>query len=98
MQCTSYGRLMIEFLSSLHVDWDGTFKDHEIAISFRMFNMDHRMNLRMFNELLKFPTVDGTYRDVPLSWRPNPVWTSITWSKQKDYTDQWERPRVFDPR
>ena len=37
MQCTSYDRLMIEFLSSLHVDWDGTFDGHEVAIYFRMF-------------------------------------------------------------
>jgi len=64
MQCTSYDHLMIEFLSSVHVDWDGTFRGHEIVISFRMFNMNHQMNLRMFNELFNFPMVDGPYRDV----------------------------------
>ena len=37
-----------------------------------MFNIDHGMNLKMFNELLKFSVVDGAYRDVPSLWRPNP--------------------------
>ena len=59
MQCTSYDCLMIEFLNCPHVDWDGTFRGHEVAISFRMFNVDPQMNLRMFSELLKFPVVDG---------------------------------------
>ena len=59
---------MIEFLSSLNFDWDGTFRGNEIVISFHMFNMDHQMNLRMFNELLKFSVVDGAYRDVPSLW------------------------------
>jgi len=65
MQCTSYDRLMIEFLSSLNVNWDGRFRGHEVEISFHMFNVDHRMNLRIFNDLLKFLVVDGAYRDVP---------------------------------
>ena len=73
LQCTSYDRLMIEFLSSLHIDWDGTFKGHEVVISFRMFNVGHRMNLRMFNELLKLPVVDRTFRDVPSLCRPGLV-------------------------
>ena len=65
MQRTSYDRFMREFLSSLNVNWDGTFRGREGEISFHMFNVDHRMNLRMFNELLKFPIVNGEYRDVP---------------------------------
>jgi len=40
MQCTSYDRLMLEFLSSLNANWDGTFRGHEVEISFRMFNVD----------------------------------------------------------
>ena len=88
MQCTSYDRLMIEFLSSLHVDWDGTFDGHEVAIYFRMFNVDHRMHLRMFNELLRLLVVDGTFRDVPSLWRSDPAWLSITCSKRKQFTDQ----------
>ena len=65
MQCPSYDRLMIEFLSSLDVDWDGSYGGHEVAIYFRMFNIDHRISLRMFNELLRFPVVNGAFRDVP---------------------------------
>ena len=73
MKCTSYDCLMVEFLSSLSVDWDGNYGGHEVAIYFRMFNIDHQMSLRMFNELLRFPVVDGAYRDVPSLWRPDPV-------------------------
>ena len=65
MQCTSYDRLMIEFLSSLNIDWDGNYGGHEVAIYFRMFNIDPRMSLRMFNEQLIFLVVDGAFRDVP---------------------------------
>ena len=72
MQCISYDRLMIEFLSSLHVDWDGTFAGHEVVISFHMFNVDHRMNLRMFNELLKLPVVDGHLEMCPPCGAPAP--------------------------
>jgi len=98
MQCTSYDRLMIEFLSSSNVNWNGAFRGPEVEISFCMFNVDHRMNLRMFNEFLKFSVVDGAYRDVPSLWRPDPIWNSVTWSKRKAYVDQFGRPRVFDPR
>ena len=65
MQCTSYDHLMIEFLSSLNVNWDGHFRGQEVKITFRMFNVDHQMSLRMFNELLKLSVADGAYRDVP---------------------------------
>ena len=62
-----------------------------------MFNVDHRMNLRMFNGSLKFPVIDGVYRDVTSLWRPDPIWKSVTCSKRKAYIDQFRRPRFFDP-
>ena len=96
MQCTSYYRLLIKFLSALNVDWDGSYGGPKVAIYFRMFNIDHRMSLRMFNELLRFPMVDRAVRDVPSLWQPNPVWLSITCSKRKEYHDRWGRPRIFD--
>ena len=73
MQYTSYDRFMIEFLSSLIVDWDGTYNGQEVVIGFRMFNIDHRISLRMFNDLLRLPVADGAYRDVPSLLRPDPV-------------------------
>jgi len=45
MQYTSYDRLMFEFLSSFVVNWDGRYNGQEVAIYFRMFNIDHRMSL-----------------------------------------------------
>jgi len=96
MQCTSYDHHMIEFLSSLNVNWDGTFRGQKVEISICMFNVGHRMSLRMFNELLKFPAVDGAYRDISSLWRPVPIWLSITCSKRKTYTDRFGRPRAFD--
>jgi len=98
MQYASYDRLMIEFLSSLSIDWDGLYDGQEVVIRFRMFNIDHRMSLRMFNDLLRLPVADGAYRDVPSLWRPDPVWLSITCSKRKDFHDRWGRLRVYDPR
>ena len=98
MQYASYDRLMVEFLSALSIDWDGHYNGQEVAISFRMFNVDHRMSLRMFNDLLRLPVADGAYRDVPSLWHPDPVWLSITCSKRKDYHDRWGRLRVYDPR
>ena len=68
MQCTLYNHLMIEFLNSLNVNWDGTFGGHEVEISFCIFNVDHWMNLRIFNELLKFLVIDRVYRDMPSLW------------------------------
>ena len=88
MQYASYDRLMVEFLSALSIDWDGRYNGQEVAISFRMFNVDHRMSLRMFNDILRLPVADGAYRDVSSLWRPNPVWLSITCSKRKDYHDR----------
>jgi len=64
---------MIEFLSSLHVDWDGTFDSHEVAIYFRMFNVDHRMHLRMFNELLRLQWLMGLFEMFPLCGAPVPL-------------------------
>jgi len=98
MQCTSYDRLLVEYLSSLNVDWNSSYGGHEVAIYCRMFNIDHQMSLRMFNEFLRFLLVDGVFRDVPSLWRPDPVLLSITCSKQKEYNDRWGRPRIFDPR
>jgi len=63
-----------------------------------MFNIDHRMSLRMFNDLFRFLVVDGAFRDVPSLWRSDPVWLSITCSKRKEYHDWWGRPSIFDPR
>ena len=97
MYCTSYDCLMIEFLSSLNGDWYGNYGRHEVAIYFRMFNVDHQMSLRMFNELLRFSVVDGAFRDVPSLWQPDPVWLSITCSKRKTYMDRFRRPRAFNP-
>jgi len=68
MQCTSYNHLLIEFLGSLHVNWDGSYGGHEAAIYFYMFNIDHRMDLRIFNELLRLPVVNGAFRDVLSLW------------------------------
>jgi len=89
MHCTSYDRLLVEFLSFLNVDWDGSYGGYEVAIYFHMFNIDHRMSLRIFNELLRFPVVDGAFRDVPSLWRSNLVWLSITCSKRKEYHNRW---------
>lgn len=98
MQYPSYDRLMVEFLSSVIVNWDHTYNGQEVEIYFRMFNFDHRMSLRMFNDLLRFPVTDGAYRDVPSLFRTDPVWLNITCSNRKQYRDRWGRPRVFDPR
>ena len=87
MQCTSYECLMIEFLSSHNVNWGGNFRGQEVEITFCMFNVDHRMSLRMFNELLKFLMADRAYRGVPPLWRPELIWISITCSKRKEYID-----------
>ena len=65
MQCTSYNYLMLEFLSSLNVDWDDKYRGDEVEVTFHMFNIDHRMSLRMSNALLKLPVVEGAYQDVP---------------------------------
>jgi len=72
---------MIEFLSSLNMDWDRTFRGQEVEITFRMFNINYRMSLRMFNELLKFLVAEEAYRDVSSLWRPDAIWMSIICSK-----------------
>ena len=66
MQSLSYNCLVLEFLSSLSVNWDGTYRGWEVEISFRMFNIDHQMSLRMVNKLLKLLAVKCAYRDVPM--------------------------------
>jgi len=45
MQCTSYDRLMLEFLSSWNVNWEGKFRGQEVDIIFYMFNIDYWMSL-----------------------------------------------------
>jgi len=39
IQYTSYDHLMIEFLSSLNVNWDGKFRGQEVDITFHMFTL-----------------------------------------------------------
>ena len=53
MKCVSYHPLILECLNSLHVDWTESFKGQEVVISFRMFNMDHRIGLR---DLMNYST------------------------------------------
>ena len=89
---------MVEFLSSLSIDWDRTYNGQAVEIYFRMFNIDHRMSLIMFNDLLHFPVVDGAYRDVAPLFSPDPIWLNITCDKRKSYTDSRGHPRIFDPR
>ena len=40
--CVTFDRLTLEFLSSLRVEWNGTYRGEIVDISFRMFNTDHR--------------------------------------------------------
>ena len=56
------------------------------------------MNLRGFNELRHFSVYEDSFRDVTNTWRPDPIWLTITCSKQKTYSDQFERPRICDRR
>jgi len=67
-------------------------------ISFRMFNTDHRMSLKGFNNLLHFPNHPDSFCDVPQRWKLDSVWLSITCAKRKTYSDRFRRPRVYDPR
>ena len=67
-------------------------------ISFRMFNTDHRISLKDFNNLLYFPNYPDCFCDIPQQWKPDLVWLSITCAKRKTYSDRFERPRVYNPR
>jgi len=96
--CVTFDRLTLEFLSSLRVEWNGTYRGEIVDISFRMFNTDHRLSLRGFNNLMHFPNHPDSFCDVPQRWKPDPAWLSITCSKCKTYTDRFGRPRVYDPR
>ena len=96
--CVTFDRLTLEFLSSLRVEWNGTYRGEIVDTSFRMFNTDHRMSLRGFNNLMHFPNHPDSFCDVPQRWKPDPAWLSITCAKRKTYTDRFGRPRVYDPR
>ena len=86
MNCASYDKLVVVFLSSLYVGWVGTYKGQKVLISFRMFNTNHQMSLREFNALLHLRINVDTFRDVLSWWRLDLVWLSITCSKCKTYT------------
>jgi len=60
-KCVLYHRLILEYFSSLVVDWVGLYQGQEGLISFRMFNIDHGMSLRGLNELFHFPTYDYSF-------------------------------------
>jgi len=62
--CVSYDRLIIAFLSSLNVDWFGSYRVQEVLISFRMCNTNHMMSLREFNGLIYLPVYLESFRDV----------------------------------
>jgi len=67
MKCVSYDWLVIEFLSSLNVDWANPLRGQEVLITFYMFNLDHRLSLREFNQLLHLLMYSDFFQDVP-SW------------------------------
>ena len=46
MKCVSYDRLVLEHLSSAHVDGVGCYTGNEVLITFHMFYTDHVMSLR----------------------------------------------------
>ena len=58
MQCTSYDCLLDKFLSSLNVDWDGSYGGHEVAIYFRMFNIDHRESQKVIKYFETHPVIN----------------------------------------
>jgi len=53
-KCVTFDWLTLKFLSSLRVEWNGTYRGEIVDISFRMFNIDHCMRLKGFNNLLHF--------------------------------------------
>ena len=82
----AFDRLTLEFLSSLRVEWNGTYRGEIVDISFRMFNSDHRMSLKGFNNLLHLSHHPDSFCDVPQRWKPDAAWLSITCAKRKAYT------------
>jgi len=65
MSCATDDCLILEFLNSLNVDWPRSYRGQEDLISFQIFNMDHKMSLTEFNELLRLPIYLNSFRDVP---------------------------------
>ena len=65
IKCMSYDRMMLKFLSSWHVDWADSYRHNEVLITFTMFNNDHKISLRDYNELLHHLIQDKAYIDVP---------------------------------
>jgi len=63
--CVTFDLLTLEFLSSLRVEWNGTYRGEIVDISFRMFNNDHRISLRGFNNLMHFSNHPDSFCDVP---------------------------------
>jgi len=98
MKYVAYNWLVVEFLSLLNVDWVSLYRCQEVLITFRMFNADHKLSLREFNNLLHLPVHLDSFRDVPSQWRPDPFWLSITCSKWKSYINRFGWPRVYDSR
>jgi len=64
-KCVTYDRLILEFLSSLRVEWNGSYRDESVDISFCMFNTDHRMSFKGFNNLLHLPNYPDSFCNVP---------------------------------
>ena len=65
MKCIPYDRLVLEVLSTLNIDWDKSYNSKEVLIAFKMFNIDHRMSVRDFNELSHFLVHSDAFQDVP---------------------------------
>jgi len=97
-KCVTHYRLILEFLSSVRVEWSGYYRGEIVNISFRMFNIDHHMSLKGFNNLLHLPNFLGSFCDVPQCWRPDLFWLSITCAKRKTHINQFWRPQLYDPR
>ena len=92
----SYEQLVLEFLSTLHVDWAVPYRDQEVVISFLMFNMYHRISLRRFNALLHLPIYADGF-GVLSWWKSHHVRLNISCSKRKTYTNRFARPQVHYP-
>ena len=97
-KCVTYDWLNLEFLSSLRVESNGSYRGEIVDISFRMFNTDDRMSLKGFNNLLHLPNFLESFCDWPQSWRPDLIWLNITWAKRKTYNNGFKRPWVYNPR
>ena len=97
-KCVTFDWLTWEFLSSLRVEWNGTYRGEIVDISFRMFNNDHCISLKGFNNLLHFPNHLDSFYNVPQRWKLDLIWLSITCTKRKTYSNRFRRPRIYDPR